>query len=68
MSDPLDVPRDDYDRIRSIIASDDSPVGIDAERTHVIILHLLEDLQRRLEGLEETVVDIQNVVDPLADV
>lgn len=48
----LSVPRQDYERIRDLIASADSPVGIDAERTHVMILHLLEDIRRRLDTIE----------------
>ena len=43
----------DYDRIAEAIASDASPVGIDAKKTHVLILHVLLDLQRRLERLEQ---------------
>lgn len=48
----LDVPSDEYARIRDLIASEDSPVGIDAEKTHVIILHQLERIERRLARLE----------------
>lgn len=44
--------REDYDRIAGEIASTDSVVGIDAKKTHVLIIHLLEDIQRRLERLE----------------
>ncbi len=43
----------DYQRIESQIASDASPVGIDAKKTHVMILMKLEELGRRLERLEE---------------
>ena len=48
----IDVPRQDYELIEKAIHSADSPVGIDAKRTHVIIIHKLIDLQRRLERLE----------------
>ncbi len=48
----LDVSPDDYNRIRSLITSPDSPVGIDAERTHVIIINLLEEIRGRLDALE----------------
>lgn len=41
-----------YARIEAMIASDGSPVGIDAKKTHVIIIDHLERLQRRLERLE----------------
>lgn len=42
----------DYRRIESEIASDDSPVGIDAKKTHVLILAKLESIERRLDRLE----------------
>ncbi len=52
MTDPFDLPAEDFDAIARAIASDQSPVGIDAKRTHVVILHLLLDLQGRLARLE----------------
>lgn len=53
MTDRLDVPQDAYDALARAIASDQSPVGIDAKRTHVVILHLLIDIQDRLSRLED---------------
>lgn len=41
-----------YARIESLIASDASPVGIDAKKTHVIIVNMLEQLLQRVERLE----------------
>jgi hypothetical protein len=52
----LDVPRDQYEELRRQIASDDSPVGIDATKTHVIILKKLLDIEERLARLEERVI------------
>ncbi len=43
---------DDEDRLTQLIASDDSPVGIDAKKTHVLILHKLEKIEARLARLE----------------
>lgn len=48
----LHVPDEDADRIAREIASAESPVGIDAKKTHVIILHKLEEIERRLASLE----------------
>lgn len=48
----LRVPDDDAERIGREIASAESPVGIDAKKTHVIILHKLEEIERRLAELE----------------
>ena len=45
----------DYERIAQSINSDSSPVGIDAKKTHVLILHLLDKIEKRLERLEERV-------------
>jgi hypothetical protein len=44
----------DLERIAAEITSDDSPVGIDAKKTHVMILAKLEGLERRLARIEET--------------
>lgn len=47
-----ELPPSDFDALARAIASADSPVGIDAKKTHVIILHLLLDLQRRIDRIE----------------
>ena len=49
----IEISQDDYRRIEELIASDDSPVGIDAKKTHVLILHKLMEIERRLSQLEE---------------
>lgn len=49
---PYGVTEEAYERIEKLIASDDSPVGIDAKVTHIIILHKLDRIARRLERLE----------------
>jgi hypothetical protein len=48
----LEVPEPRYSEIAEAIRSADSPVGIDATRTHVMILHKLVEIERRLERLE----------------
>ena len=49
----MKIPESDYERIAQLIHSDASPVGIDAKRTHVMIVHMLERLEQRLARLEE---------------
>lgn len=44
-------------RIEATISSDESPVGIDAKKTHVLILHALERIERRLERVETALAD-----------
>jgi len=48
----LNISDEDYQEILEQIESDDSPVGIDAGKTHVLILHKLMDIEKRLETLE----------------
>jgi hypothetical protein len=51
MSD-LDVPPDTFASIEREISSDQSPVGIDAKKTHIIILHKLVEIEERLKRIE----------------
>lgn len=48
----FDIPQDRYREIEAMIAAEDSPVGIDAKKTHILILHKLLELERRLAVLE----------------
>ena len=48
------VPQDDHNKIAKMIASDNSVVGIDAKETHIIIIHKLIEIEKRLERLEKT--------------
>jgi len=48
----MEIPESDRTRIAAMIHSDASPVGIDAKKTHVLILHKLEQLDRRLAAIE----------------
>jgi hypothetical protein len=48
-----EISAEEYAALEALIASDDSPVGIDAKKTHILILHRLADIQRRLSRLEQ---------------
>lgn len=43
---------DRYERITREISSESSPVGIDALRTHALILAALERLEERMDALD----------------
>jgi hypothetical protein len=47
-----EIPRDEYERIQALIGDETSPVGIDAKKTHIIIIHKLISLEKRLARLE----------------
>lgn len=51
----MEVPKDRHDQIAARISSSDSPVGIDARETHIIIIHKLLEIERRLSALEERI-------------
>ena len=51
----MKIPDKDYQRIDEEIHSDQSPVGIDARKTHVMILYKLEQIEARLQRLEEQI-------------
>ena len=49
------IPTPEYQEIEELIASDASPVGIDAKKTHIIIIHMLRRIEARLDKLEQMV-------------
>lgn len=49
----LEIPESAYERIAALIHSDTSPVGIDAKKTHILILHKLLQLEERLKRIED---------------
>ena len=49
----MDVPLDIFTSIEREISSETSPVGIDAKKTHIIILHKLQEIDERLGRIEE---------------
>ena len=48
----ITIPDDVYNNISRIISREASPVGIDAKKTHVIILHKLIEIEHRLSRIE----------------
>jgi hypothetical protein len=50
-----DIEKEIYDEIAKVIHSDESPVGIDAKKTHILILNKLQEITERLERIEEKI-------------
>ncbi len=50
-----EISPEEYEAIARMIGDEASPVGIDAKKTHIIIIHKLLSLERRLERLERGV-------------
>jgi len=48
----FEVASEAYELIAELIQSDASPVGIDAKKTHILILNKLQELSDRMERIE----------------
>lgn len=64
----LEVPAADVEQIEDAIASDDSVVGIDAKKTHVLIIYKLLEIERRLKRLEGRLGRVERAADPFNQV
>ncbi len=49
----MDVPLDNFTAIEREISREASQVGIDAKKTHIIILHKLQEIEERLRRIED---------------
>ncbi len=49
----LEVDNEKKAQIEKVITSEDSPVGIDAKKTHVIIINKLVEIEKRLDAIEK---------------
>jgi len=49
----LNVEPEQYQAILEEIESEESPVGIDAQKAHIIIIQKLLELEERLDRIEE---------------
>ena len=48
----MDIDKKTYDQIAQLIHSDDSLVGIDAKKTHIYIIHKLNQIEKQLKAIE----------------
>ena len=53
--DPLKRPKAEYQEILDVISLANSPVGIDAQYTHAIVITYLQQVLSRLDHLEDLV-------------
>ena len=51
----MEIDPEKYDAIAAMIESDSSPVGIDAKKTHILILDLLMKIDARLTIIEQSI-------------
>ncbi len=48
----MQIDKEEYEKIAAEIRCDDSPVGINAMKTHILILHKLQKIEERLARIE----------------
>ena len=53
----FDISKKEYEEIAELIHSDNSPVGIDAKKTHILILKQLKSIEERLSKIEAQLKD-----------
>lgn len=55
----MNISDEKYNKIEELISSDESVVGIDAKKTHIIIIHMLQEIQERLDSLENRIEEVE---------
>jgi len=61
MKQTFQIEKQTFDEIAEVIHSDTSPVGIDAKKTHIIILKMLSDINDRLDKIEQKMDDLKMI-------
>ena len=57
VSNPLQKTKEEYESLIEHLSSPNSPVGIDAQYTHAIIIEYLKQIDERLQRLEARLAD-----------
>lgn len=52
IDDPLAKPRESFEQLIAQLGSPNSPVGIDAQYTHAVIIDFLRQIAERIEAIE----------------
>ena len=47
------IPEKEYNEIEKMIGSDESVVGIDAKKTHIVIIYMLQKMQKSIDKLDK---------------
>lgn len=56
----MDISEKEYAEIEKLIGSEESVVGIDAKKTHIIIIQMLRELTDKVEGLESRIRELES--------
>ncbi len=56
----MNIPESKYKEIEELISSDESVVGIDAKKTHIFIIHMLQQIQDQISDLEDRLENVES--------
>lgn len=56
----LSIPKQELEEIEKAIQSEESVVGIDAKKTHIIIIHMLEQIVQKLDKIEKRIDQLED--------
>lgn len=56
----MDISEKEYSEIEKLIGSEESVVGIDAKKTHIIIIQMLRELTDKVERLEKRMEKLES--------
>lgn len=59
----MNISDSEYSEIEELISSDESVVGIDAKKTHILIIHMLQEIQDQISGLEKRLEQVEKKLD-----
>lgn len=54
-----EIPESAYKEIEQAIGSEESVVGIDAKKTHIIIIHMLRQIREKLDSMEQRLDELE---------
>jgi hypothetical protein len=54
----FDIDEETYNEIAKVIHCDASPVGIDAKKTHILILKVLSALTKKIDEVQQEIKEI----------
>ena len=55
----MNIPDQKFKEIEEQISSTESVVGIDAKKTHIIIIHMLQEILEKMDHLEKRVEKLE---------
>jgi hypothetical protein len=55
----MNISEKEYAEIEELIGSEESVVGIDAKKTHIIIIQLLRGLTKKVDSLENRISELE---------